>query len=100
MNVSVANTAKFDIELYIVRPCVSASDLVRLQESFSGVRGVAGNKGHLSLRKINDEFGKHETKSCQVGSNSVSLAGFDTQRISDLAKSYQETGFVIIIATR
>jgi hypothetical protein len=47
MNICVTHTAKFDIDLNILRPRGSASDLVGLQWSISGVRGVAGNKGHL-----------------------------------------------------
>jgi hypothetical protein len=47
MNIRVTHTAKFDIDLNILRPRRSASDLVGLQWSIGGVRGVAGNKGHL-----------------------------------------------------
>jgi hypothetical protein len=47
MNIRVTNTAKFDVDVNILRPRGSSGDLVGLQWSISGVRGVAGNKGHL-----------------------------------------------------
>jgi hypothetical protein len=100
MNICVANTAKFNIDLYILCPCGSAGDLVWLQGCVSGVRGVARNEGHGQLLKLHEGLGKHGIKSCRLHSNSASLASLYTQRISDLVKSYQETGFVIIMATR
>jgi hypothetical protein len=47
MNIRVTNTAKFYVDVNVLRPGDSASDLVGLEWSISGVRGVAGNKGHL-----------------------------------------------------
>jgi hypothetical protein len=43
MDISVANAAKFDIDLNILCPCGPASNLMGFQWRVCGVGGVAGN---------------------------------------------------------